>query len=396
MIPQTMYDPARDCFTSSSPPKPQAQSPSKNSRKRRLPGTNRDSEEEEIGNVPSRSPSPHRPLKRPNIRKERALDPLPAESSHGEPAAKKPCVGVDVVKKHYNDRREIGRSARKYSPIIKLRAFNNWIKSCLIQKFTPYTSDHPLVVLDMGCGKGGDLLKWDKARINIYVGVDVADVSVSQARNRYRDMKRVGFEASFYVLDCFRRSLRDVLPRDHPPFDIVSMQFCMHYAFESERQARTLLENVTRGLRLGGKFIGTIPNSEIIESHLKEGELKWGNQFYRVEFEKPLPNGCFRPPFGHRYSFFLQDAVEDVPEYVVPFGAFRSLAEEYNLELLYRKPFMDIFQEEKQDRELGYLLDRMGVVDQDGRRGIQGDERECAAFYLAFAFEKRGVRLQAL
>lgn len=26
-------------------------------------------------------------------------------------------------------------------------------------------------VLDMGCGKGGDLIKWNKARIREYIGV---------------------------------------------------------------------------------------------------------------------------------------------------------------------------------------------------------------------------------
>lgn len=44
-------------------------------------------------------------------------------------------------------------------------------------------------------------------------------------------------------------------------FDVVSMQFCMHYAFESEEKVRMMLHNVTAYLRPGGMFIGTIPNS---------------------------------------------------------------------------------------------------------------------------------------
>ena len=39
------------------------------------------------------------------------------------------------------------------------------------------------------------------------------------------------------------------------------MQFCMHYAFESEVKTRQMLENVTQFLRPGGVFIGTIPDS---------------------------------------------------------------------------------------------------------------------------------------
>lgn len=45
-------------------------------------------------------------------------------------------------------------------------------------------------------------------------------------------------------------------------FDVVSMQFCMHYAFESEEKARMMLANATRYLRPGGVLIGTIPDCE--------------------------------------------------------------------------------------------------------------------------------------
>jgi mRNA (guanine-N7-)-methyltransferase len=40
------------------------------------------------------------------------------------------------------------------------------------------------------------------------------------------------------------------------------MQFCMHYAFESEAKVRTMLDNVSKHLREGGIFIGTIPNDQ--------------------------------------------------------------------------------------------------------------------------------------
>lgn len=52
-----------------------------------------------------------------------------------------------------------------------------------------------------------------------------------------------------------------VFPPTGQPFDVVSMQFCMHYAFESEDKARMMLENVSVHMREGGIFIGTIPNS---------------------------------------------------------------------------------------------------------------------------------------
>lgn len=38
------------------------------------------------------------------------------------------------------------------------------------------------------------------------------------------------------------------------PFDVVSMQFCMHYAFETAAKAQMMLENVSHFLRPGGRF----------------------------------------------------------------------------------------------------------------------------------------------
>ena len=35
----------------------------------------------------------------------------------------------------------------------------------------------------------------------------------------------------------------------------------MHYAFESEEKVRIMLDNVTRFLRPGGTFFGTIPDA---------------------------------------------------------------------------------------------------------------------------------------
>jgi len=79
------------------------------------------------------------------------------------------------VADHYISRSNQTLEEREVSPIIHLKKLNNWIKSVLIQLYT-HRDD---VVLDLACGKGGDLIKWDKARIGYYVGVDIADGSMT-------------------------------------------------------------------------------------------------------------------------------------------------------------------------------------------------------------------------
>jgi mRNA (guanine-N7-)-methyltransferase len=65
------------------------------------------------------------------------------------------------VAQHYNDRPDVGVVKRKESRIIRMRSFNNWVKSVLIHRHVRPNFN----VFDMGCGKGGDLIKWAKARI---------------------------------------------------------------------------------------------------------------------------------------------------------------------------------------------------------------------------------------
>ncbi|KAL6307907.1 mRNA capping enzyme-domain-containing protein [Sparassis latifolia] len=307
---------------------------------------------------------------------------------------------VGLVVEHYNSRPDVGVTQRKDSPIIGLKSFNNWVKSVLITRFAhPVLAASPVAsggpgrgrVLDIGCGKGGDLTKWAKAKVREYVGVDIAAISVEQAAARHAGLRAPRFTASFFPLDCYTHALSAALPPAVlRPFDVVSLQFCMHYAFESERKVRQMLENVAGALRPGGVFIGTIPDSEQLLAQLDAlppnvEELTWGNSVYKIRFEDRAQH----PLFGHRYWFFLRDAVDDVPEYVVHWDNFVQLAEEYGLQQMYRKEFHDVFEEHHEHAEFGPLLERMHVVDANGESQMDEDQWEAANIYVAFAFTKR-------
>ncbi|TQS33363.1 hypothetical protein Golomagni_06297 [Golovinomyces magnicellulatus] len=379
----------------------------------------------------------------------------------------------DVVRQHYNAVPERGRQWRTTDSKIKgLRVFNNWVKSCIIQRYSPDEDHAPgsreagrssgkeLLVLDIGCGKGGDLNKWQQAPqpVQLYVGLDPADVSIEQARGRYRQLSSRGgrggrgghgrhgppsrlFDARFHVKDCYGESIEDLeiiqqvgfdpSPMNRRGFDVVSMMFSMHYAFENETNARNMLRNVAGALKKGGRFIGCIPNSDVLgervrqfnaklaakksneeakkadgettttppaaepeEGELEEGEAEpsaeWGNSIYRVRFPGKTPeDGIFRPAFGWKYNFFLDEAVEEVPEYVVPWEAFRALADDFNLELQFQKTFSEIWETEKDDPELGPLSERMGVRERGrGPLLVSDEEMEAASFYIGFCFYK--------
>lgn len=377
----------------------------------------------------------------------------------------------DVSNQFYNARpewvKERGRDWRKNESQIKgLRSFNNWIKSCMIQRFSAEEKSvgeeeelgwgeeakepeekKPLLVLDVGCGKGGDLGKWQLApqQVGLYVGLDPADTSIRQAHDRYIQMRRGRrpiFDARFVTKDCFGEWIGDIgIVREvgidsnvgtgtisrfgGGGFDIVTMMFSMHYSFESEEKVQMMLRNVAGSLKKGGRFMGVVPSSEVLSEHVKDwfaqkqskqangqadGEQpeangtpkddetpNWGNSIYRVRFSndpsRPLnPDGSFRPPFSWKYTYWMAEAV-DVPEFVVPWEAFRAIAEGFNLEQRYRKPFLDIWETERHDREMSQLAARMGVTRHDSSTGedvltISPEEREAVSFYHAFCFVK--------
>ncbi|ORX42933.1 mRNA capping enzyme, large subunit [Hesseltinella vesiculosa] len=292
-----------------------------------------------------------------------------------------------LVAEHYNQRPEVGVVRRQDSRIIRLRSFNNWLKSVLIHRHARPND----CVLDLGCGKGGDLNKWAKAKIRHLIAADIAAVSLDQMKDRYQALRDRRFSAEFHALDCYGEELAPLI-ETHFAVDVVSMQFCMHYAFESERKARIMLENVTCRLRHGGHFIGTIPDANMLVKRLRaqpDDVFAFGNEFYWIDFTnaglQPDKTG-FESPYGTNYMFHLEDAV-DCPEPLVHWETFERLAGDYGLRLLYKENFHRFYRRALQEPEYEQLLQRMRVVGGHAP-DMSSEEWDVAGIYLAFAFVK--------
>lgn len=122
-------------------------------------------------------------------------------------------------------------------------------------------------------------------------------------------------------------------------------------------------------------------------------ELSFGNSVYKIRFE----DRDERPLYGHRYWFFLKDAVEDVPEYVVHWETFvksdpsrplihfeanllhSRMAAEYDLDLVYEKEFHEVYAENEEHAEFGPMLQHMKVVDSNGESQMDEDQWEAAS-----------------
>lgn len=288
-----------------------------------------------------------------------------------------------VVAEHYNNQTDDGFDQRNSSRIYHQRNFNNWIKSTVIREFTQKIRDKEvepkIKVLDIGCGKGGDLVKWHKGDIDHIVCADIAEGAVDRCKERYREnivsRNRHGnvYSAEFIAADCTRTRLRNLYKNEDMMFDIVSIQFSFHYCFESLQQTEIMLQNISENLNNGGYFIGTTVDSFEVMKRLKASpDSSFGNDVYKITFEEKEN----LPLFGAKYHFHLEGVV-DCPEFLVYFPLLVSLAKKYKLKLLYRKKLEDYFEEHRKSREGGQLLTRMTALETypaPGDKSLCGDK----------------------
>ena len=142
-----------------------------------------------------------------------------------------------------------------------------------------------------------------------------------------------------------------------------------------------------------------------------EHDLSWGNSVYNVKFDERTHYSNF----GHRYWFYLQDAVDNVPEYLVHWDPFVKyvvtsapacqlsdeislsslsffllsasfspllldirLAAEYGLLPIYKEPFGEVFQESEK-KEFKQLLIHMKVMNEEGESNMTEDQWDAAS-----------------
>jgi mRNA (guanine-N7-)-methyltransferase len=298
-----------------------------------------------------------------------------------------------LVAQHYSGRANQTHQERKQSPIYRLRCLNNWVKSNLLQSKIRENDR----VMDLACGKGGDLKKYARAKIASYLGVDIALESVRRdAVKRYNAEHAREFPAKFVAGDAFVVDLASVLPEYVRTLDVISCQFAIHYSLSTEERARRALRNVCTMLRPGGYFIGTTVDSNVLVRKLREADgLAFWNPVYEVEFDDAFKSKVFptnqTDGFGIEYTFTLADAVTTCRECMVPKDVWVSLAAEYGLELVEWRNFHDYVHSQlsgvdTRERASALWSQIMG----DDSMSMTDEEWEAAYLYTTFVFRKSG------
>jgi SAM-dependent methyltransferase len=107
-------------------------------------------------------------------------------------------------------------------------------------------------VLDVGCGRGGDLHKWKSVGVYLW-GVDPDAESIKEAQERAQN---VNYRVFYDVGDIHMAGIG--------PYDIVCYNFSLQYIFSSEQLFKRSIADIARRVKHGGYFIGVVPDADKI------------------------------------------------------------------------------------------------------------------------------------
>lgn len=220
-------------------------------------------------------------------------------------------------------------------------------------------------LLDLASGSGGDFLKWKLGKLRDVVGIEIVKESVETARDLYKKVKgikpnityiwgdtgRLIFPDFDAALDGQEKNLMKKTILSKYQFDVVSMQFAIHYLFEDEIRLRIFLQNVSDNLRIGGYFIGTSMDGKRVFDLLKGVKkpvdgMVGDDLLWRIEKKYDVKTWDNKKSMlGHKIEVFVSTIGIPHEEYLVNYDYLERICKEYGLELDFIRGFGDIYGE---------------------------------------------------
>ena len=131
-------------------------------------------------------------------------------------------------------------------------------------------------------------------------------------------------------------------------FDTSSIQFSIHYFFKSETNVDNYLDNVSRTLKQGGKFVGTCLDGNRVFSRLSDTNnissfekdtLLW--KISKKYDSSVFPNDA--SSLGMKIDVYVESIGNTTEEYLVNMNYFVEKCKEFGLELVEIQSFETLY-----------------------------------------------------
>ena len=237
------------------------------------------------------------------------------------------------------------------------REFHNWVKSLIIytycgkgQEFKD-GKERRKSILDIGCGRGGDIMKMYHARIGEYIGIDpdyeglfsALEGAVSRYQKnlkKFPDFTKMTFihadatapltsvaqEKKINNMTNDNMKMIDKIFHKDKKFDIINIQFAIHYLFDEAESINNFTKTVNTCLKDDGYLLCTLFDPSAVMALL--GDKKVYTSFYTddegqrrkfFEIVKKFDGGVDNKPglaIDVHMSWISQEG-KYIPEYLV-------------------------------------------------------------------------------
>ena len=296
-------------------------------------------------------------------------------------------ISKDMISTGLNIPNELGDDDVYYNKISgstntrALRDFHNlFVKNKLISS----VSNKDDILIDLACGKAGDLPKWINANLKFVFGIDVSRDNIHNRldgacarylnyRKKFHKLPNVLFvngnsgvnirntealitekdkQITKAVFGQGEKSIKELGKGVYKSygvgengFNICSIQFAIHYMFQTNTTLQNFIRNVSETTKVGGYFIGTSYDGDLIFNMLQQ--KKMGESVFVIENDKKIweitkqyDHDSFDPDIsslGYAIDVYQESINKTFREYLVNYSYLTRLLENYGFKLLTNK-----------------------------------------------------------
>ena len=218
--------------------------------------------------------------------------------------------------------------------LVQMRKFHNKKKEQIIKDFVNKGDD----VLDLGFGRGGDLLKYSNVGANKIFGVDPNKDNLDEAKRRYEDKKN-NYSVDVEFINCRAQDTAFINEKmDYKKVDVVSSFFSLTFFFENEGELDSLINTIAGNTKIGGYFIGTtMSGDKAYEDFRGLSTIEYKN-CYKID---KLYEDDNKVSFGKKIVIHLEDTiVTRQEEYLVFFDLFVQKMAKRGFSLVQKETFV--------------------------------------------------------